>query len=67
MSTFHERKKIRSEWYARFVHGWKLRVCGACAGSGRYDHNGNPPCGCCEGTGKVRYKEPSVAQKMGLP
>lgn len=26
--------------------------CSACSGSGRYDHNGSPKCGACEGTGK---------------
>lgn len=25
--------------------------CTACSGSGRYDHNGSPKCGCCNGTG----------------
>lgn len=55
MSTYQERKQDRREHYAKHVHGWKMRPCGACAGSGRYDHNGSPPCGCCEGTGKERY------------
>ena len=50
--TFHERKAERAEHRARFVHGWKQRPCGACNGSGRYDHNGSPPCGACDGTGK---------------
>ena len=26
--------------------------CIACNGSGHYDHNGSPPCGACDGTGK---------------
>jgi hypothetical protein len=26
----------------------------ACNGSGRYDHNGSPPCGSCGGTGWER-------------
>lgn len=27
-------------------------VCYACNGSGRYDHNGSPPCASCNGTGR---------------
>lgn len=34
----------------------ELRKCGACNGSGYYDHNGSPDCGACDGTGKERYK-----------
>jgi len=29
----------------------KSKSCIACNGSGRYDHNGSPPCGACGGTG----------------
>lgn len=54
--NFHERKKERTEYYERFVKGWKLRPCTACAGSGYYDSHGSPPCGACDGTGKERYK-----------
>jgi DnaJ-class molecular chaperone len=32
----------------------KMITCGACNGSGYYDHNGSPECGNCEGKGKVR-------------
>ena len=53
---FRERKVARTDYYERFVHGWKLRNCGACAGSGYYDNTGSPPCGCCGGSGKERYK-----------
>ncbi len=53
---FHDRKKARTEYYMKFIHGWKLRPCTACNGSGRYDHNGSPKCGGCDGTGKERYK-----------
>lgn len=28
------------------------KVCSACNGSGRYDHNGSPKCSSCNGTGK---------------
>lgn len=56
MSTFAERKAARADYYRRFVHGWKLRTCTACAGSGYYDLHGSPRCGACDGTGKERYK-----------
>lgn len=54
--TWATRKKERSDYYKKYVHKWKLRPCTACAGSGRYDHNGSPPCASCNGTGKERYK-----------
>lgn len=54
--NFHQRKAERKEWYMKYVHGWKLVKCGACNGSGHYDHNGAPKCGMCSGTGKVREK-----------
>ncbi len=53
---FRTRKKLRTEFFEKFVKGWKERACTACAGSGYYDHNGSPPCGACDGTGKERYK-----------
>ena len=31
----------------------KKQKCSACSGSGYYDHNGSPPCGACNGTGKA--------------
>lgn len=60
MCTFHKRKKERADYYKRFVHGWKLKDCSACSGSGYYDHNGSPMCGACGGTGKVRFQPPLV-------
>lgn len=54
--NFYERKQHRTEYYFKYEFGWKLRDCGACNGSGRYDHNGSPKCSCCDGTGKERYK-----------
>lgn len=51
---FRERKRLRTEHYMLNIHGWKLQKCGACNGSGYYDHNGSPKCGACNGTGKVR-------------
>lgn len=68
MSTFHERKAARVAHYQRNVHGWKLRPCSACAGSGHYDAWGSPACGACDGTGKERYKpapERAQAQHKG--
>jgi DnaJ-class molecular chaperone len=49
--NFHERKKLRTEHYHRFVKGWKKSKCVACNGSGRYDSFNSPRCGCCGGTG----------------
>jgi len=56
---FRERKKARTEYYMKYIHGWKLHKCGACNGSGYYDNNGSPKCGACNGTGKTRYKPSS--------
>ena len=56
---FKERKAQRAEHFALYVHGWKLRDCIACAGSGRYDSDRSPTCGACSGTGKERYKPDS--------
>lgn len=59
--SFHERKAARTEYYFKYVFGWRLRTCTACNGSGHYDHNGAPPCGGCNGTGKERYRGPKEA------
>lgn len=56
--SFHERKAERTKHYFAFLYGWKVRACTACNGSGRYDHNGSPPCGACRGSGKERYYNP---------
>lgn len=59
--TWKEEKQYRKDKYMNEVYGWKLRTCGACSGSGRYDHciKGRiPKCGACEGTGKERYPGP---------
>lgn len=60
MSSFYERKRYRRDYYMRFVYGWRLRPCVACAGSGHYDHNGAPKCAACDGTGKERYRGPKA-------
>lgn len=54
--TWAERKDDRTEHFERFVFGWRLATCNACNGSGHYDNNGAPPCGACDGTGKVRVR-----------
>jgi DnaJ-class molecular chaperone len=59
MSDYQSRKAERTAAYHR-SHGVKMVTCGACAGSGYYDHNGSPPCGACNGGGKVR-DEPATA------
>jgi DnaJ-class molecular chaperone len=55
--SYQDRKKQRTEAYFKYVHGWKLRKCTACNGSGYYDSNGSPDCGSCDGTGKERYQD----------
>lgn len=52
MSTFLERKAERAAHYEKYVKGWRQVDCGACAGSGYYDHDGSPSCGWCGGSGK---------------
>lgn len=54
MSDYRERKQQRKDYYEKYVKGRKLKTCTACSGSGRFDHNGSPKCGACDGTGKVR-------------
>lgn len=51
--NYRERKAERKAYFNKYS-GKKLITCIACNGSGRYDHNGSPSCGACQGTGKVR-------------
>tara|TARA_Y100001960_G_scaffold332700_1_gene434307 strand:+ start:27681 stop:28175 length:495 start_codon:yes stop_codon:yes gene_type:complete len=37
--------------YYTYEFGYQKEECSACAGSGYYDHNGNPDCSACDGTG----------------
>ena len=60
MMTYHERKAERTAQFYRNA-GLRLIECTACAGSGRYDHNGSPNCGCCNGTGRMREVSASSA------
>ena len=50
--NYRERKAARKEYYLKFEYKWKQIKCISCNGSGYYDHNGSPPCGGCDGTGK---------------
>ena len=61
--TWESRKQKRIDHYRQNIHGWKLRPCSACNGSGFYDHVGASPCGACEGTGKERFKGPKADKK----
>jgi DnaJ-class molecular chaperone len=53
---FRSRKEDRTAYYFKNIYKWKQRKCVACNGSGRYDGNGSPKCGGCDGTGKETYK-----------
>jgi DnaJ-class molecular chaperone len=55
---FYKRKKERTEYYFNHIYKIKKVICGACNGSGKYDHNGSPNCGACNGEGRVFCKEP---------
>lgn len=57
---FREEKEARTKYFFKYIYGWKLRKCGACNGSGRYDHNGSPTCSACDGTGKESYKPEEI-------
>lgn len=50
--TWCARKRQRSIDYWR-RYGIRMNTCTACRGSGRYDNDGSPVCGGCNGTGKV--------------
>ena len=58
--NFRERKEERKRKYWLQTHGWKLRPCTACSGSGIYDNTGSPKCGSCNGTGKEKYRGPDA-------
>jgi len=53
-------KRQRTEHFWLYTYGWKIRKCTACAGSGRYDSTGSPPCWACKGTGKEYYPGPKA-------
>ena len=58
--TFEQRKRSRALAFFRYRYGWILDACTACMGSGRYDADGSPPCGACDGTGKARVRGPKA-------
>lgn len=62
MSTFHERKAARRDYYLRYIAGWKEQPCTACSGSGHYDHDGASECGGCDGT-RVERVRPETPPK----
>lgn len=51
---YREDKQARKDHYLKYVHGWKLRTCTACNGSGKYDDGRSRSN--CSGTGNERYK-----------
>ena len=59
---FKERKQKRTEYFEKYVKGWKQRPCTSCNGSGYYDYNGSPKCSNCNGTGKEKHK-PEIVLK----
>jgi len=60
LTSWKTRKAERTEYYYKYVYGWTLQTCTACSGSGYYDHNGSPPCGACDGTGKTLEPGPKA-------
>lgn len=59
-ATWETRKAERKKEFEA-KQGLKLVTCTACSGSGHYDNDGSPPCGCCNGTGKMRETRPTHA------
>jgi hypothetical protein len=71
--SWAKRKASRTEYFQRFVYGWRTKECSACSGSGYYDDTGSPKCGACDGTGKEVYRGPKsylvslAAKDLGKP
>ena len=63
MNDYLDRKRGRKEYYLKYVHGWKLRPCSACSGSGYYDYGGKK-CGGCDGSGKERYRSQTKQKEV---
>jgi len=57
-SDYWRQKLCRTLYFLRFEYGHVQRRCTACNGSGYYDHNGSPDCGCCDGSGKESVPGP---------
>lgn len=66
VSQWQLEKIKRTEYYFKFVYGWRLRPCSGCNGSGYYDNSGSPKCGSCEGTGKERFRGPKAKELDNL-
>lgn len=62
---YHIRKAERTRAYQENL-GYVRVPCVACNGSGRYDHDGSPKCGQCNGTGKMRVKKTLLPQSKPL-
>ena len=54
--SFLQRKAERTKHFYANVYRHKQQYCSACSGSGKYDHDGSPECGCCDGTGITTYQ-----------
>lgn len=57
---YYERKRLRTEWYKKYIFGNKLKVCTSCNGTGWWDGTFNgkqPKCTNCQGSGKTRVTE----------
>jgi len=54
IDNFRERKERRKKWYFEQEYKRKLVPCTSCGGSGYYDSTGSPPCGSCDGIGKMK-------------
>lgn len=54
--TWKQYKKIRRDYYLKYIKGNKLIICSACNGSGQYDDSNNPKCSSCNGKGKIRER-----------
>ena len=55
--NFHQRKKIRTEYYIKHIYKKKLVICTACNGTGYYDttiRGRTPKCSSCDGKGKCK-------------
>jgi DnaJ-class molecular chaperone len=64
--NFQERKQQRTRYYFNNVYKHIQVNCSSCGGSGIYDHNGSPPCGACEGTGKSFYHPKGTIVKFRM-
>ena len=66
MDSYQARKTRRIE-ENRLNSGRKLITCVACMGTGVYDNQGTPPCGSCDGTGRVREPLSCTSPKAPKP